>query len=146
MHDRGLVIAFTVSQTPDEVFKAITDVRAWWGGEFSGPTDQVGADFTYRFRDLHVSTQRVTELIPGRRVAWHVTDAHLSFLEDKSEWKGTDIVFDIVATGAGTEVRFTHVGLRPDRECYAACAQGWGQYVGACLPAFIATGAPAPRS
>ena len=36
-----------------------------------------------------------------------------NFVKDKSEWKDTDILFDIAKKGDKTEVRFTHVGLSP---------------------------------
>jgi hypothetical protein len=33
-------------------------------------------------------------------VAWHVLDGYLTFVEDKTEWTGTDITFDIAAKDA----------------------------------------------
>ncbi len=60
---------------------------------------------------MHLSKQRITEFVPGKRVAWHVVEGYLKFVSDKEEWSGTDITFDIVPTASGTEVRFTHVGL-----------------------------------
>jgi hypothetical protein len=66
---------FTVEQTPEQALAAITDVRAWWSGNIEGATDQLGAEFTYRYEDIHYSKQRITELIPGRRVVWRVLDA-----------------------------------------------------------------------
>ena len=111
--NKDLTIDFTVDRTPDEVFAAITNVRGWWSGEIEGPTDELGAEFTYRYEDVHRSTQRITELVPGRRVAWHVVDGYLNFVDDPTEWTGTDITFDIAATADGTQVRFTHVGLGP---------------------------------
>ena len=60
---------------------------------------------------------------------WHVTDSHIDFVKDKAEWAGTDIVFDIRKKGDETEVRFTHVGLVPEVECYDACFEGWTFYV-----------------
>lgn len=112
MTDSSLTITVPVDCTPDQAFAAITNVRGWWSGEIDGPTDELGAEFTYRYHDVHRSTQRVTELIPVRRVAWHVVDGYLNFVDDATEWTGTDITFDIVPTGDGTEVRFTHVGTR----------------------------------
>ena len=35
-----------------------------------------------------------------------------NFTEDDTEWKDTDIVFDIARVGGRTELRFTHVGSR----------------------------------
>ena len=32
MNDKGLSIAFTVDEDPDQVFAAINDVRSWWSG------------------------------------------------------------------------------------------------------------------
>jgi uncharacterized protein YndB with AHSA1/START domain len=133
MTDNNLTIAFTVDRTPDEVFAAITDVRAWWSGEIDGPTDTLGAEFTYRYQDIHRSTQRITELVPGKRVAWHVVDGYLNFVDDPAEWTGTDITFDIEATGDGTRVLFTHVGLGSDNECFESCSGAWRHYIGNSL-------------
>ena len=44
---------------------------------------------------MHRSSQKITELVPDKKVAWHVTDSRLEFVKDKAEWNGTDIVFDI---------------------------------------------------
>ncbi|TDO50780.1 short-subunit dehydrogenase [Kribbella sp. VKM Ac-2527] len=129
----NLTITFTVDRTPDEVFAAINDVRSWWTGEIDGVTDQLGAQFTYRYENLHRSTQEITELVPGKRVAWHVVDAHLSFVADKEEWTGTDITFDLTPNSAGTEVRFTHVGLVPTYECFDNCSTAWNHYIGDSL-------------
>ena len=125
--------SFTVDRSPAEVFAAINDVRGWWTGDIEGPTAAVGDEFTYRYEDVHRSTQRVTELVPGRRVVWLVTDARLSFTDDPAEWTGTQVVFDIRAGDAGTEVRFQHVGLSPDVDCYESCSSAWAHYVNGSL-------------
>lgn len=130
---------FTVDQTPAEVFAAINDVRGWWTGDVDGRSSAVDDEFTYRHEDVHRSTQRVTELVPERRVVWLVTDAQLSFSADPQEWKGTQIVFDISPGTGGTDVRFTHVGLTPDRDCYEACSSGWGYFVDGSLRRRITT-------
>jgi hypothetical protein len=145
MSTENLTIAFTVGNSPEEAFAAINDVRGWWSGQIDGRTDALDAEFTYRYQDVHRSTQRITELIPGKRVAWHVLDGYLAFTEDKTEWTGTDIVFDIAPTGAGTEVRFTHAGLAPASECFDSCASAWHFYVGTSLRNLITTGHGAPN-
>lgn len=129
--------SFTVEQSPDQVFAAINDVRAWWTGEIEGRTDALGAEFTYRYENLHRTTQRITEWVPGKRVVWHVVDSQLTFVKDQSEWRGTDIVFEIEKKGPRTEVRFTHQGLVPAIECYDACSGAWGHYVNDALYRWI---------
>jgi uncharacterized protein YndB with AHSA1/START domain len=137
---KGFTTTFRVAQAPREVFDAIVDVRRWWTGEIDGSADEVGARFTYRHKGLHRSTQEVTELVPGKRITWHVSDASLSFVTDQAEWIGTDIVFEIARKGAETELRFTHVGLVPGLQCYGACSGGWTFYINGSLRRLITTG------
>ena len=142
MRGRSYTTSFTVDQSPHEVFAAINDVRAWWSGDIEGRTDSVGAEFTYRSGDVHRTTQSITELVPGQKVVWHVVASDLTFLADKGEWLGTDIVFEIAAKGRRTEVRFTHQGLLPVLECYDACSAAWGPYINDALFRWISTGKP----
>jgi hypothetical protein len=63
----------------------------------------------------------------------------LKFVEDKSEWNGTKLTFDIARRGEQTEVRFTHVGLLPEGECYDSCSSAWRFYINTSLRERIAT-------
>ena len=78
-------------------------MRGWWSGDIDGPTDRLGGEFTYRYEDMHRSTQRITELEPGRKIVWQVIDAELSFIADKAEWTGTSIIFDIARPASGRQ-------------------------------------------
>ena len=144
MKKEGFTTSFTVDQTPDEVFAAINNVSWWWSGEIKGNTDRLGAEFTYRYKGMHKSTQRITEFVPGKKVVWHVTDAELTFVKDKKEWIGTDIVFEIAKKSGKTELRFTHVGLVPAFECYGGCSGAWGALVEGNLHKLITTGKDQP--
>jgi len=137
--------SFDVDQSPEEVFDAINNVRGWWSGEIDGNTDKLGEVFTYRYKDVHRSTQKITEFVPGERVVWHVTDAQLNFVEDKNEWNGTEVVFDIARKGDKTEVTFTHVGLVPAFECYGGCSGAWGFYINDSLRNLITKGKGQPN-
>ncbi len=128
---------FVVSENAEAVYDTIVNVRSWWGGEIEGEAARVGDVFTYRFEDMHFTRQRVSELVPGRKVAWHVEDGEIKFVADKSEWNGTDIMFDIVHEGSGSKVRITHRGLVPQKECFEACSGGWNHYFGSSLKAVI---------
>ena len=81
--------------------------------------------FRFEVPGVHRSTQTVTDAVPGRRISWRVSQSHLSFVADPAEWDDTEMVFDLTATDGGTELRFTHVGLRPAEECYDICSAAW---------------------
>jgi hypothetical protein len=142
--ERGHSTSYTVEQSPEEVFAAILDVRAWWTGQVEGRADELGAEFSYRHPPQHYSLQRVVELEPGRRVVWRITDSHLSFIPEPAEWTGTEIVFDIASAADGTELGFTHVGLVPDVECFGACSTAWLHYINGSLRSLITTGMGLP--
>jgi len=144
MMKQGFTSSFSVDQTPQEAFAAINNVRGWWSGQIEGDTDKLGAEFTYRYKDVHFSKQKITEFIPGKKAVWRVLDSNLSFAKDKSEWNGTDIVFDISEKEGKTEVRFTHVGLVPEYECYGSCSNAWGMLVNGNLRKLITTGKSQP--
>src|ERR1700733_2540061 len=113
MKTEGYTTSFAVDQSPEEVFNAVNNVRGWWSGEIQGDTDKLGAEFRYRVQDVHRSTQKITEFIPGKKIVWHVVNGYVGFVKNKSEWKGTDIVFEVSKKGNKTEIRFTHRGLVP---------------------------------
>ena len=140
MTSESFATSFVVDQTPAEVYAAIANVRGWWTGDIEGSADHLGDEFAYRYGDIHYSRQRVTESVPGERIVWHVVDAKLTFTEDPAEWVGTDITFDIARTGDQTEVRFTHVGLVPDFECFTDCSGGWNFFVNGSLRRLVTTG------
>jgi uncharacterized protein YndB with AHSA1/START domain len=144
MNNRNFTTTFAVDQPAEVVFKAINNVRGWWSEEIEGETDELG-EFEYRYRDVHRCTIKITELVPGKRVVWHVVDNYFDFVQDKSEWKDTDIVFEIAKKGDKTEVRFTHLGLIPAYECYGVCSQAWSTYIGGSLRSLITTGKGKPN-
>jgi hypothetical protein len=54
--------------------------------------------------------------VPGKKVVWRVLQNEFNFIKDKTEWNGTDVIFDITKKGDKTEVCFTHAGLVPAYE------------------------------
>ena len=144
MKQQDFTTSFTVDQSPEQVFNAINNVRGWWSGEIDGETAKPGAEFRYRYKDFHHSTQKITEFVPGKKVVWHVTEAKLSSFQDKEEWKGTDVVFEISKKGNKTELLFTHVGLVPAFQCYGDCSGAWGSLVNDNLRKLITTGKSQP--
>jgi uncharacterized protein YndB with AHSA1/START domain len=135
---------FTVPQSPEQVFAAINDVRAWWGPNVEGATDKLGDEFTYRYRDIHYSKIRIVEFIPNEKVVWLILENHLNFVDDQSEWVGTRVSFEIARVGDQTEVRFAHLGLDSEFECFESCSSAWGSLMHNSLPSLITTGTGTP--
>jgi len=132
--------SFIVDQSPEAVVSAICSPKDWWSGEHEGEPKAVGDIFVYRYQDLHHSTQKVSELVPGERVVWTVLDCQLNYLDDVKDWAGTSIAFDVRRKGSKTEVTFTHVGLAPEVECYHTCSTSWTRLIQGSLKEFIETG------
>jgi len=144
--DHNYTMTFTVDQTPEEAFAAINNVRGWWSEEIEGGTDKLGDEFTYHFADVHRCKMKLTEVIPGKKVVWLVLDNYFNFTKDKSEWKGTEIIFEVSKKGNKTEIRFTHLGLVPEYECFDICSDAWGSYINGSLRSLITTGKGQPNA
>jgi hypothetical protein len=140
MSTQDFTTTFTVNQTPARAFAAINDVAGWWSGDVKGSADKLGDEFTYRYGDMHVSKQRVTEFVPAKRVVWQVVKSKLHFVKNKDEWNGTKLVFDIVRRDGKTQVRFTHAGLLPAHECFEDCASAWSSLIKSNLRKLITLG------
>ena len=117
----------------------------WWTANFSGASGKVGDAFTVRFGETFVDFT-VVEHVPTRRIVWRVTDCNLHFIEDKKEWKGTRVIFDLSSDGAATTVTMTHAGLMPDVECYENCRRGWNFFIKESLQKLLSENQGKPSS
>ncbi len=136
---------FSVNQTPNAVFNAINNVRGWWSENIEGKTKQLNDEFTYQAKNIHKCTMKLIEVIPDKKVVWLVLDNYFSFTEDKTEWTGTKIEFEISEKDNKTQLHFTHIGLVPAYECYAICFDAWSGYINNSLHSLITTGKGQPN-
>lgn len=146
MNNSDFTTAFLVDQTPKEVFNAVNNVRGWWSESVEGNTDNSGEEFLYYYKDVHISKMKIVEFIPAKKVAWLVLENHFNFTRDKTEWKGTRIIFDISENDGKTELRFTHAGLVPAYECYDVCRDAWTSYIQGSLKSLITAGKGKPNA
>jgi hypothetical protein len=127
-------ITLLADKTPEEVFNAVINVRKWWHGYYSeeieGNTEKLHDEFIFRAGEgIHYSKQKLIEVVPNKKIVWLVTDSELSFLQNKTEWTGTKIVFEISEREGKNQLVFTHEGLVPEIECYDSCSPTWTRYL-----------------
>ncbi|HEY8783280.1 MAG TPA: SRPBCC domain-containing protein [Mucilaginibacter sp.] len=130
-----------VTSTPKDVFNHINDVSKWWTKEFEGKSSNLNDEFILRHGNNHYSKHKLIEVIPNKKVVWLVTDSKLKWIkENKEEWTGTKMIFEIVPKGEKTTLIFTHEGLVPQLECYDHCVHFWDMVIKEWLFNFITNG------
>lgn len=134
----------TIDLPAKEVFDNINNVTKWWTGDLEGYSHKQGDEFTVRFGDIHVSTQKIVEIIPDKKVVWLVTGSNLNFIKDKGEWTNTKISFELAGEGNTTQLVFTHTGLTPEVECYKNCTMGWDHFIKGSLFRLLTEGRGTP--
>ena len=128
MNQQNYQCSITAGITPHEAFEYINRVNEWWAKNFEGNSHKINDIFTVRFGETF-ATFKISELIPDKKIVWQVTGCHLPWLQDKTEWNGTSIVFYIIAVGDETQVTMTHIGLVPEVECFEQCEAGWNHFI-----------------
>ena len=145
MNNHDFTTTLLVDHSSNEVFSAINNVRGWWSEEIEGSTDKLNDEFTYHFKDVHSAKMKIIEFIPDKKVVWQVMDNYFNFTSDKSEWKGTKIIFEISSEQNKTRLRFTHQGLVPSYECFDVCKDAWTDYLQNSLRNLIVKGKGQPN-
>jgi uncharacterized protein YndB with AHSA1/START domain len=148
MNQHSYTTVLLVDASPEAAYAAINDVRAWWTEDLEGSTDTVGAAYDFRGNhegvNVHRARIRVTDLVPGELVAWHVESNEFTFTDDQDEWVDTRIVFELTPTGDGTSIRLRHEGLVPVHECYDVCSNAWSHFIHDSLRGLIEDGRGEP--
>ncbi len=123
-----------------EIINKIINVPGWWGITFSGSAEKQNDTFNVKMSGDSFFNFTVTEVLPGKRVVWLVTDCNMPWYTDKKEWAGTRLIFDIRENKDETELTFTHEGLTPEVECYNDCVPGWTHWIKTSLFSYITIG------
>lgn len=117
--------SITAGITPEEAFDKVSRANEWWATNFEGSSSRLGDVFTVRFKNGDWYKIKIAELIPGKKIVWNVIDAEQTWHEDRKEWAGTQILWEISPVKDGSKVSLTHSGLTPAFECYDKCTMGW---------------------
>ena len=145
MKNTDFTATILVDQSPEEVFNAINNVRGWWSENIEGSTNKLNDVFNYSYKDVHKSKIKLIEVVPNKKVVWHVLENYFNFTKEDSEWKDTKIIFEISKEGKQTQLRFTHQGLVPEFECFDICSDGWNNYIRNSLRNLIVNGKGMPN-
>ena len=145
MDKNSYTATIAVDKSPTEAFNAIQNFRGWWSEEIEGETGKLNETFLYHYKDIHLCKIKLVEIIPNKKLVYLVVDNQFNFIEDKSEWVNTKLIFDIASDGNKTNVKFTHEGLVPEYECYKICYDAWSGYINKSLKNFIETGMGNPN-
>ena len=129
MENKSYHYSFTVNTSPEEAITKINQVNLWWRKDFSQTIKNVNDKFTVPFGEPSFVDFIVTELVPGKKLVWKVTDCYLPWFKDKKEWNNTEVEFELSQKDGKTTIDFTHVGLVPGIECYEVCEKGWNGHI-----------------
>ncbi len=140
MEKQNFTSSTSAKISADEAIKKISNVPGWWGITFSGNSEKQNDQFIVKMGGDSFFNITVTELIPGKRLVWLVTDCHMPWYADKTEWTNTKMIFDLTENDGVTTVNFTHDGLTPDVDCYKDCVPGWTHWIKTSLFSYFTTG------
>jgi hypothetical protein len=141
MKDESFRTSIEVAKSPNDVFNSLKEVSKWWSRDYEGSSAKLNDEFVISHSDQHYSRQKLVEVIPYRKIVWHVTESKLNWLKnDQNEWTNTKMIFEITTKGDKTLIHFLHEGLVPGKECYERCTQGWTMVIKDQLYNFITSG------
>ena len=95
MEQKNFQSSITASISAVEATKKISKVPEWWGVTFTGNSEKQNDTFVVKMGGDSFFNFTVTELIPGRRVVWLVTDCYMPWISNKTEWTNTKLIFHL---------------------------------------------------
>jgi hypothetical protein len=138
---------FMVNAPARETMEKISQVNLWWAKKFKGEAGKLNDEFSVYFggpEDTFVDF-KISEVIPGQKIVWLVTDCNLHWINDKKEWQNTEVTWTLTKKDGKTQVDFVHKGLTPESECYDSCEPGWTHHIKDSLVKLIDEGKGFPE-
>lgn len=125
MTSAGIWHRVGISAPEQQVYEALATIEglsAWWTPDVRGEAALGGKLEFYFGGDEPGAVMEVTDLDPGRRVAWRC-------LQGADEWVGTDLTFDLTPGPSETVVLFAHTNWREPLEFMSHCSMKWAVYL-----------------
>ncbi len=135
----------TVEANSNSIYTGLTKkIKLWWSEKTEGTADKVNDEFVVHFGRTFKKI-KVIELIPDKMVKWQVMESYFDINEfnNRSEWNGTTIEWEIAANADSTNIILTHHGLNKSLECYEVCENGWINFMDS-FHDFLTTGMGTP--
>jgi len=146
-NQKDFSLSFTVKATAKESMKSINQVKLWWAKNFKGKAVKLNDKFSVYFggsEDTFVDF-KISEVIPDKKISWLVTDCNLHWINDKKEWKNTEVIWNLSEKNGKTKIDFVHKGMTPESECYESCKPGWTHHIKDSLVKLIENGEGFPE-
>jgi len=145
MGQKNYECSILADTTLTDAFESIANgVNEWWAKNFEGSSGAEGDEFIVRFGTTWVKF-KISAYIPTQKIEWLVVDCFLPFINHKTEWTGTRIVFEFEQKGKQVQIKMTHVGLVPEAECYNMCKAGWDGHLKTSLYSLLTKGVGEPQ-
>lgn len=119
-----IVHDFRIDMAPARVFAAVTSpagLDEWWTLRSAG-APRPGTEYVLDFGPGYVWKARVSRCAAD-------SEFELEFTDADPEWIGTKVGFHLAAMGAGTQVRFRHVGWPGESEHFRVSSYCWAMYL-----------------
>ena len=137
-------LSLTAKVSAKEIMEKISQVNLWWAKNFKGKAGKLNDEFSVYFGDTYVNF-RISEVIPDKKIIWLVTDCNLHWIEEKKEWKNTEVIWTLTEKDGKTQIDFVHKGVTPQSECYESCKPGWTHHIKDSLVKLITNGKGFPE-
>ena len=118
------------------VYAALTTsegLSGWWT-KFCTIGSHEGDENDFRFPGPEFSARfKIERLVPNSLVQWKcIGNNHppQAGYQNPHDWIGTTVKFELQAIDpASTQLKFSHLGLRPELECNTSCRNGWWHFL-----------------
>ncbi len=68
MNDQSFTTTLLIDKSPEDVYKAMVNVRGWWSEEIEGGTTKLNDEFKYHYMDVHTARMKLIEVVPNKRL------------------------------------------------------------------------------